>query len=65
MGKIADKVWQMYLGNRVGLGDRFGEFLSWDSAKVRIFLKIINYEANKRLLVHIPHRRFLDMAVIY
>lgn len=65
MEEIADKVWQTYLDNRAELGDGFGEFLSWDGAKVRIFLKMINYEANKRLLEHIPHRRFLDMAVVY
>lgn len=30
-----------------------------------IFIKLVNYEANKSLLNNCPHRKFLDLAVMY
>lgn len=34
-------------------------------AQGKITLKLINYEENKKLLERLPHRKFLDMAIVY
>ena len=38
-----------------------------DYAKVRpkLACRLIHYEKNRQLLEKLPHRRFLDMAVVY
>lgn len=37
----------------------------WDLAKVRIVMKLVNYEYNRELLKTVPYDKFLDLAVIY
>ena len=39
--------------------------LDWEAAKGRIHAKLINREMNRELLKGVPHRDFLDLAVIY
>ena len=39
-------------------------FTDYEKIRERLFLKLINYEANKELLKLVPHRRFLDLAVV-
>lgn len=40
-------------------------FLNYDTVKSHIYFKLVNYEKNKSLLAQVPHRRILDLAVIY
>ncbi len=40
-------------------------FTNYDKAKNNIVYKLINYEKNKGMLEDVPHRRFLDLAVVY
>ena len=40
-------------------------FKDYDRLKSRIFYKIINYEKNRELLKKIPHRRILDLAMVF
>lgn len=40
-------------------------FTEWEHAKERIVFKLVNYNKNKKLLSHTPHRRVLDLAVVY
>lgn len=37
----------------------------WDAARPHIYAKLVNREMNKGSLAGIPHRDFLDLAVIY
>lgn len=37
----------------------------FDDVKERVFVKLVNAEMNEELLTTIPHRRYLDLAVIY
>lgn len=39
-------------------------FTDYEKIRERLFHKLINYEANKELLKLVPHRRFLDLAVV-
>jgi len=38
---------------------------SWKEFQDNVFLRVINQEKNKELLETIPHRKFLDLAVVY
>jgi len=38
---------------------------SWEGFRDNVFLRLINQEKNKELLEIIPHRKFLDLAVVY
>ena len=40
-------------------------FLDFEDAKEHIVFKIVNYEKNKKLLKKIPHRKIMDLAVVY
>ena len=40
-------------------------FKDYNRLKSRIFYKIINYEKNRELLKKIPHRRILDLAMVF
>lgn len=41
------------------------DMLQWDKIKGRVYAKLVNAELNKEMLSEIPHRLFLDMAVVY
>ncbi len=62
---IADRILTVYERNRC-VGDvdvsLFGDF---DKICERIIYRLVNYEKNAELLDKVPHRRFLDLAVIY
>ena len=40
-------------------------FTEWENVKQRIIFRMVNYNANKELLNGVPHRRILDLAVVY
>ncbi|MBQ7766121.1 MAG: hypothetical protein IJ397_04695 [Lachnospiraceae bacterium] len=40
-------------------------FTEYEQAKKRIVFKLINYDKNRELLKTIPHREYLDLAVVY
>lgn len=40
-------------------------FRNYEAIKSHIYFKLVNYERNKSLLYQIPHRRILDLAVVY
>lgn len=40
-------------------------FFVSEQARQRIVCRLINYEKNKGLFSRIPHRRFLDLAIVY
>ena len=42
-----------------------GNVLDLHAMKDRIRMKLVNYDANKKELENVPHRRFLDLAVTY
>ena len=41
------------------------EYMRADRVKERLRFRVINYEKNRKMLKDVPHRRFLDLAVIY
>lgn len=41
------------------------DFLDWERVRSRIYAKLVNAEKNKGQLGMVPHRIFLDLAVVY
>lgn len=39
-------------------------FLDYEKVRKQIYCRLINYEKNKDILTEIPHRKYLDMAVV-
>jgi len=65
LDELSDKIVDLF---RVGAKKDFfdvQEFLDFECAKNHIAYKLVNYEKNKELLKKIPHRKFLDMAIVY
>lgn len=43
----------------------FSDFVVFETAKKQIVFRLVNYEKNLGILEEIPHRRFLDLAIVY
>ena len=65
LGKIECEILELYRENRRENKMDVSFFTEWENAKQRIIFRIVNYNANKELLNGVPHRRILDLAVVY
>lgn len=54
----------IYQDNRIAGKINLDFFADYNAVKGRIFIKVINYEKNKKLLENLPCKRFLDLAVV-
>lgn len=63
--EIGDEIIDVYHKGNLGEFFDVSDFLDFEKAKSRIVYKLVNYEKNKVLLKQIPHKPFLDMAVVY
>ena len=61
---VVQDICEIYRQNMIIGTVNFEFFLDYSRVKSRIFLKMINYEENKEMLENVPHRRFLDLAVV-
>lgn len=65
-GEIVDEVYRLILKHEEDTPDvDLSGFRSWGTVRGDIYPKLINAEQNKGLLERIPHRMFLDLAVVY
>ncbi len=64
--EIVDEVYRLALKHTEGAPyvDVSG-FQEWETVRGNVRAKLINAEQNKELLEKIPHRMFLDLAVVY
>ena len=62
---IGEEIIEVYHKGNPGEFFDVTDFLDFEKAKKRIVYKLVNYEKNKVLLKQIPHKPFLDMAVVY
>lgn len=65
METIADQVMSCYYGSRRGGKFDISYYTDFERVKGEIFCKLVSYEKNQYLLNLVPHRRFLDLAVVY
>lgn len=61
---MASEIAEMYRENRSNASAASMDFYkNYDSVKNRLYVKLVNYEANKGRLEGVPHERYLDLAV--
>lgn len=65
MEEIVRQIVRIYDTNRCPQNLDLEMFEDFEKVKDRIVYRIVNYEKNQELLEKAPHRRFLDLAVIY
>lgn len=64
--EAADTIYNNIMDHKKQIPDiNVKDFLQWDSIKGFIYPKIINEEMNRSQLAEMPHRSFLDLAVVY
>lgn len=63
--EIAEQIWEYYRTHHKNYQVDFSFYLDFEKVKDRIACKLINYEKNEFLLGKSPHRKFLDLAVVY
>ncbi|MCD8348473.1 MAG: DUF5688 family protein [Lachnospiraceae bacterium] len=62
---LAEKILTFHTENRrTGICD-LSFYQEFEQARKRLVCRLVNYEMNQQLLEHIPHRRFLDLAIVY
>ncbi len=64
--EIVDEVYQLIVKNEEEAPDfDISGFKRWEVVRENVYAKFINAEQNKELLEKIPHRNFMDLAVVY
>ncbi len=63
--EIEDNVLQIYQENRREEKFDITFFTKWNVMKERIIYKLVNFDRNRELLKEAPHRKILDLAVVY
>lgn len=64
--EIVDEVYQLIVKNEEEAPDfDISGFRKWEVVRENVYAKLINAEQNKELLEKIPHRNFMDLAVVY
>lgn len=66
-GEIVDEVYRLILKHKDDEVPDFdiAGFLNWETVKRNIYAKLVNAEQNKEQLKGMPHRNFMDLAVVY
>lgn len=64
LGDIVYEIVTIYENNKVSANINLDFFLDYQAVKGRIFIKIVHYEKNKKMLEDVPHICFMDLAVI-
>lgn len=66
IGEIAEAVYQQIMEHKDDLRDiNLDNLRQWEAIRCNIYAKLINAEMNRELLEIVPHRLFLDLAVVY
>ncbi|RHP32735.1 DUF5688 family protein [Lachnotalea sp. AF33-28] len=62
---IVSEVLSIYETHKVSFKFQPERFLKFENIQSSIAFRLINYESNRELLNGIPHKRFLDLAIVY
>jgi len=65
MEELAEEILRAYTRAEIPEELRERSISEYDKAKDRLAFRLINYEENKELLKSVPHRRVLNLAVVY
>ena len=64
MEYIVDRLERVYEENKPEQSFDISKILDYESIKENLRAKLINYELNRDFLKEVPHRRFLDLAIV-
>lgn len=68
-GKSFDNIFEgikeLYLYNKDRISIDTESFMNYDKIKDKIVFKLINYNSNRKLLSLIPHKKILDLAMVF
>lgn len=62
---IIREIETIYVDNKPKLSFDVNILKKFDTVKDRIVYKVINYRSNEKLLKQVPHKRILDLAVVF
>ncbi len=66
LGEAAADVYRQFMEHGNDFKDiSVADFLRWETIRHHIYAKLINADMNREMLGMIPHRLFLDLAVVY
>ena len=63
--EIVDDIINVYNENKDKVTICADFFLNFENIKEKIVYKVINYDQNKKLLQKVPHKKILDLAVVF
>lgn len=63
--EIENSLLQSYWKNKAEVRFDTGLFKDWKRTRDKVIFKLVNYDRNRELLKDVPHRRFLDLAIVY
>lgn len=64
--EVSDIVYDVIMEHMNYVPDiKIEDLLNWDQMKSKVYVKLINAEQNMELLADMPHRFYLDFAVVY
>lgn len=62
---IVQIIWLLFLERKHKKEVLVSNIVLWEKARENLTFKLVNYEQNRDILEKMPHRRFLDLAVVY
>ena len=65
LDEIMNDILTNYYKNRDSVCFNTDFFSDFDKLKGRIIFRLINFEKNKALLAEVPHKKFMDLAIVY
>lgn len=63
--EIVSTVMEIYEESKTSYSIDVGFFTDYKKVKNKLVYKVVNYEKNRELLKQIPHRKVLDLAMVY
>ena len=63
--RICDRIEELIVNNRISPDFDPDSLIAFDNVKDKIAFKLINYSKNTELLKDVPHKKYLDLAVVY
>lgn len=65
MGDVINKIIRVYEENCNKLEMNFEQFADYEWMKPRVLYRLVNYDANEKMLQDLPHKRYMDLAMVF
>lgn len=65
IAEIVEEIYALYNNNKGELPFNADIFRDFNNLRQSVAYKIIDYNSNLKLLASVPHKRFLDLAIVY